>query len=228
MQVGVISEQGTKKSPATLDEVQAASAGAASACCNSSKCSACPSNCMWGLFLVGWLFPPAWWAGTFKGLRCGKDDEYFIKRREGTPTIAWAANLLMSLVSAVVLILVLAIIFGRPGPQQEGGFDKVSCRNSSTSAAMHVHVGDCADCCAGCRKLMWATVMLSRLIAILQLSWSVPDVSDYVPACMQAVVWRYEHILACAVPANVDLQDPTSLPSLARLMFYPTSTIPPT
>jgi hypothetical protein len=90
---------------------------------------------MWGMFLVGWLFPPAWWAGTLKGLRCGKDDEYFVKRREGTPTIAWAANLLMSLVSAVVLILVLAIIFGRPGPQQEGEFGQVSCRNSSAPAA---------------------------------------------------------------------------------------------
>ncbi len=75
---------------------------------------------MWALFLTGWLFAPAWWVGLAGGLRCGRDGEFLIKRRQGTATRPWAANLVMTLVSAVVLILVLSIYFGRRGAQQDG------------------------------------------------------------------------------------------------------------
>lgn len=119
VQIGM-GNQGGKKVPETLAEVQAAPAAAAACSNNACSASAWSSKCMWGAFLLGWIFPPAWWAGVAGGLRCGKDNECFLKRRDGTCTLAWAANVLMSLVSAVVLILVLSIVFGRPGPQQDG------------------------------------------------------------------------------------------------------------
>lgn len=148
VQVGV-GKQGPTKSPAALDEVllQAAPTTAAATACSNGNCSSpkpWSSKCMWGLFLLGWLFPPAWCAGLAGGLRCGKDDECFIKRRKGMTTstsIAWAANLLMSIASALVLILVLSIVYGRPGAQQEGEWPAtVSCRKDSCPAGTAVHV----------------------------------------------------------------------------------------
>lgn len=113
VQVGV-GNQGPTKSPATLDEVLAASTAVSSGVIRLN--TDCPKpwsgGVMWALFLTGWLFAPAWWVGLAGGLRCGKDGECFIK--------PWAANLVMTLVSAVVLILVLSIYFGRRGAQQDG------------------------------------------------------------------------------------------------------------
>lgn len=117
VQVGVGQHEGKTKST----EVQPAGAGA----CSSSACSteAWSGKCLWAIFLLGWVFPPAWWAGVAGGLRCGKDDEYLFKRRTFKTTsasIAWAGNLLMTLVTPVVLVLVLSIFYGRPGPAQDG------------------------------------------------------------------------------------------------------------
>jgi hypothetical protein len=78
---------------------------------------------LWILFLLGWLCPPCWWVGVAAGLRSGKDGEYLLKRRKKLPpqeNKAWWACVIMSLVSALVLILVLAIYFGQKSPVQEG------------------------------------------------------------------------------------------------------------
>lgn len=96
---------------------------AANQTANSNPRNVWSSNCMWAVFLVGFIFPPLWWLVVAVGCEGGKDNECLIKRRKGMTkqqTLAWAASIMMTVVSALVLILVLSIYFGRPGPQQDG------------------------------------------------------------------------------------------------------------
>lgn len=90
---------------------------------NSNPKNVWSSNCMWAVFLVGFILPPLWWLDVAVGCEGGKDSECLIKRRKGMTkqqTLAWAASIVMTIVSALVLILVLSIYFGLPGPQQDG------------------------------------------------------------------------------------------------------------
>jgi hypothetical protein len=122
VQVGVgPQEKKSAKSPATLREVQAAPVSAsAPVAVDESRWS---STCLWALFVLGWVFPPCWWAGVAGGLRTGRDSECLIKRRKGvsrSSTLAWMGSVLMTVVSTLVVVLVLSIYYGRPGPQQAG------------------------------------------------------------------------------------------------------------
>lgn len=116
VEIGVAGqEKSSAKSPAALQEAQPAPAPTAG--CGWSNA------CMWALFVVGCVFPPCWWLGVAGGLRTGDTHEFLIKRCKGmtkSATIAWAASVLMTVVSSMTLILVLSIYYGRPGPQQEG------------------------------------------------------------------------------------------------------------
>jgi hypothetical protein len=77
------------------------------------------SSCtMWTLFAVGWLFAPCWWLGVASGLTAGGDSSCLLRRRRGLKQgqkAAWWAHLIMSLVSALVVLLVCAIYFSRTG-----------------------------------------------------------------------------------------------------------------
>jgi hypothetical protein len=122
VQVGIgPQEKRTAKSPATLQEVQADRfPGSVTAVVDESRWS---STCLWVLFVLGWVFPPCWWAGVAGGLRTGRDSECLIKRRKGvnrSSTLAWMASVLMTVISTLAVVLVLSIYYGRPGPQQAG------------------------------------------------------------------------------------------------------------
>jgi hypothetical protein len=83
------------------------------------------SSCtMWTLFAVGWLFTPCWWLGVASGLTAGGDSSCLLRRRRGLKQgqkAAWWADLIMSLVSALVVLLVCAIYFSRTGGQHIQG-----------------------------------------------------------------------------------------------------------
>jgi hypothetical protein len=113
------------KAPATLNQFEINPAAAESDGFAEDKQPGCgwSAKGLWILFLLGWVCPPCWWVGVAAGLRSGKDGEYLLKRRNKLPpqeNKAWWACVIMSLVSAVVLILVLAIYFGQKAPLQEG------------------------------------------------------------------------------------------------------------
>jgi hypothetical protein len=78
---------------------------------------------MWGLFAVGWIFLPCWWIGVVAGLRSGQDGDFLVKRRKKLTTqqtYAWWGCVIMSFVSAIILILALSIALGRKAPEEEG------------------------------------------------------------------------------------------------------------
>lgn len=122
-------EKLSAKSAATLQEVQAVpitGSVPADVAANESRRS---SSCLWALFVLGWVFPPCWWAGVAGGLRTGHDSECLIKRRKGlsrSSTIAWAASLIMTVATILVVVLVLSIYHGRPGHQQAGKAEVVT------------------------------------------------------------------------------------------------------
>ena len=107
-------KKGGTKAPARLNQLEATPAAAAADDCVEDKQPGCgwSAKGLWILFLLGWVCPPCWWVGVAAGLRSGKDGEYLLKRRRKLPpqeNKAWRACVIMSLVSALVLILVLAI-----------------------------------------------------------------------------------------------------------------------
>lgn len=113
------------KAPATLNqfEITPATADAAATAEDAAPGCGWSATGLWILFLLGWVCPPCWWVGVAAGLRSGKDGEYLLKRRkklQPQQNAAWWACVIMSVVSALVLILVLAIYFGRKAPAQEG------------------------------------------------------------------------------------------------------------
>lgn len=114
------------KAPATLQqsEIQAAAAAASSPQRGAhSQGNGWPAALLWVLFIVGWVFPPCWWIVVASGLKTGSDSQFLIKRRKNlssSQSAAWWASVLMSVVSALVLILVLAVYFGRKSTAQEG------------------------------------------------------------------------------------------------------------
>lgn len=93
------------------------------------------SKCLWALFVLGWLFPPLWWAGAAAGLKSGQDRQCLIvKRKRLSPkqVAPWRANVLMSLLSAVVLIVVLASYYGQLSTAHEG-----ECLQHKRSVCLH-------------------------------------------------------------------------------------------
>jgi hypothetical protein len=120
-------KKGTK-APATLNQFEADATQPQPAAGNEDEVPACGLSAagFWALFVVGWILPPCWWVGVAVGLRGGKDRECLMLKRKklsSAQSAAWWACVIMSLVSALVLILVLAIYFGKKAPAQEGEFN---------------------------------------------------------------------------------------------------------
>jgi hypothetical protein len=124
-------QQATKtgtKAPATLNQLEADAAQPQPAAGNGDEVPACGLSAagFWALFVVGWILPPCWWVGVAVGLKGGKDRECLMLKRKKLSTAqngAWWACVIMSLVSALVLLLVLPVWYGRRSAVQEGGFD---------------------------------------------------------------------------------------------------------
>lgn len=127
VQVNLPKQQGKKKgtkAPATLNqfETNPASQDEHTAAVEAPGCGWSATG-LWVLFALGWVFLPCWWIGVAAGLRTGRDGEFLVKRRKKLSTsqnYAWWACVIMSIVSGLVLILVLAIYFGRKAPEAEG------------------------------------------------------------------------------------------------------------
>jgi len=113
-----LQQSGIESAPGERDSRTAGSPDDAPACpCGWSSAG------LWTLFVLGWVFPPCWWVGVAAGLKTGSDSQFLIKRRRNLSpahNTAWWACVLMSVVSTLVLILVLAIYFGQKGPAQQG------------------------------------------------------------------------------------------------------------
>lgn len=76
----------------------------------SGTCSKLDS--MWVLFIMGWVIAPCWWIGVATGSCTGKDSQCLIKRRQDlkpTQVAAWRANLAMTVISTVLVVLVCSI-----------------------------------------------------------------------------------------------------------------------
>lgn len=113
------------KAPATLNQFEISPAAAAAHDEAADSASGCgwSNTSMWLLFIIGFVFPPCFWVGVAAGLRSGRDGEFLVKRRKKLNTqqaYAWWGCVIMSFVSALILILVLAIYFGRKAPVVEG------------------------------------------------------------------------------------------------------------
>jgi hypothetical protein len=84
------------------------------------SCASCKAvDPMWWLFVLGWVIAPCWWLGVARGLKTGQDRQCLVKRRtdlKPTQNYAWWANVAMTVVSAVLVVLVCAIHLSRPGP----------------------------------------------------------------------------------------------------------------
>lgn len=81
------------------------------------------SRALWVLFGLGWVFPPFWWVATAAGLTSGGGAQCFIQRRTGqsrVQTAAWRASLVMTVLSADVLVLVLPIYYSRGTVEKAG------------------------------------------------------------------------------------------------------------
>jgi hypothetical protein len=120
-------KKGTK-APATLNQFEADATQPPPAVGKEDDVPACGLSAagFWALFVVGWILPPCWWVGVAVGLKSGKDSEFLMLKRKKlsvAQNAAWWACVIMSLVSALVLILVLAIYFGKKAPVQEGEFE---------------------------------------------------------------------------------------------------------
>lgn len=78
---------------------------------------------LWTLFALGWVFPPCSWVGTAAGLRAGNDRQCLIKRKRGlspAQSAAWWSNVVLTVLSAVALIMVTTMLSGRTSAAQEG------------------------------------------------------------------------------------------------------------
>lgn len=82
------------------------------------------SSCtLWTLFALGWVFTPCWWVGTTAGLRAGNNRQCLIKRKRGlspAQSAAWWSNVVLTVLSAVALILAATLLSGRRSAAQEG------------------------------------------------------------------------------------------------------------
>lgn len=81
------------------------------------------SKSLWVLFALGWFFPPCWWVAAAAGLQGGGDAQCLIQRRQGqskSHAAAWRASVVMTVLSAAVLVLVLPIYYGRETVQLAG------------------------------------------------------------------------------------------------------------
>lgn len=113
------------KAPATLNqfEISPAAAAAHDEAADSAPGCGWSNTGMWLLFITGFVFPPCFWVGVAAGLKSGQDGEFLVKRRKKLNTqqaYAWWGCVIMSFISAFILILVLAIYFGRKAPDVEG------------------------------------------------------------------------------------------------------------
>lgn len=106
-----------------LCEPNAPVACAASAGDTENVSSMARATTLWLLFLLGWLLPPCWWLGTALGLHVGGGDCLITRRsssKSGSQAAAWRACVAMSIVSVLAVILVPAILMGRPSAKQAG------------------------------------------------------------------------------------------------------------
>lgn len=132
------------KSPANPTNVQQNSAIASSTLVNSTSphndlCG--PSRCIWTLFVLGWVFPPFWWAAAAAGFRPGRDRQCLLLQRKGlspSQKAAWHASLIMSMISAVAIIMAFAIHYG----QLTAG----STATEGKLKAHSMHTGSSAQC----------------------------------------------------------------------------------
>lgn len=114
VEVVLNSQQQTIKAPAVLQATDQPRT-VQSADHNNEDSNGLPSKLLWALFALGWLFPPCWWVAA-AGLQAGGDAQCLIKRRKGqsrSQTAAWRASVVMTAVSAAVLLLALPIYYGR-------------------------------------------------------------------------------------------------------------------
>jgi hypothetical protein len=82
------------------------------------------STQMWVMFAAGWLFTPSWWLGVAAGLTTGKVRQCFLRKRAGLTQgqqAAWVANLIMTVVSTLVVVLVCSIYLSRAGTHTSSG-----------------------------------------------------------------------------------------------------------
>lgn len=81
------------------------------------------STQMWVMFGLGWLFTPGWWLGVAAGLTTGKDRQCLLRKRSGLKPgqqAAWVANLIMTVVSTLVVVLVCSIYLTRAAGTHKG------------------------------------------------------------------------------------------------------------
>jgi hypothetical protein len=120
-QVSAAAQKLAEHASAQVNTTQASAPVPTNSCTSPDRCWS--SQSFWTAFALGWLFPPCWWAAAAAGLKSGGDRQCLVlKRRCLNPSqaAAWRASVLMSVLSAVVLVLVLSIYYGQPGAPQDG------------------------------------------------------------------------------------------------------------
>lgn len=77
-----------------------------------STCSSGPAWLLWLLFVLGFICPPCWWAGSIVGLQRKRKGSQSAGMNSSS-TAAWHGCIAMSVISTVAVVLGVAIHYGR-------------------------------------------------------------------------------------------------------------------